>query len=57
MVMSENVPQVLLVEDELLIRDLLQGALEEAGFEVAYAESAMPPSISCSARPANSWVS
>lgn len=39
MVMSENVPQVLLVEDELLIRDLLQGALEEAGFEVAYAES------------------
>lgn len=39
MVMSENVPQVLLVEDELLIRDLLQGALAEAGFEVAYAES------------------
>lgn len=29
-------PQVLLVEDEPLIRDLLHGALEEGGFEVTY---------------------
>ncbi|MFZ5685558.1 MAG: hypothetical protein ACOY9C_13060 [Pseudomonadota bacterium] len=32
-------PRVLLVEDELLIRDLLQSALEDAGFEVADADS------------------
>lgn len=32
-------PQVLLVEDEVLIRNLLQPALEDGGFEVAYANS------------------
>lgn len=37
--MNDSSPQVLLVEDELLIRDLLQSALEDAGFEVAYANS------------------
>jgi two-component system, cell cycle response regulator CpdR len=39
MAMSGSVPRVLLVEDELLIRDLLQSALEDAGFEVADADS------------------
>ncbi len=37
MAQSNALPQVLLVEDEPLIRDLLQGALEDGGFEVAYA--------------------
>ncbi|ODT84627.1 response regulator [Phenylobacterium sp. SCN 70-31] len=39
MTMGDSFPQVLLVEDELLIRDLLQGALEDAGFEVAYTDA------------------
>lgn len=37
MAQSKALPQVLLVEDEPLIRDLLQEALEDGGFEVAYA--------------------
>jgi len=37
--MNDHSPQVLLVEDELLIRDLLQSALEDAGFEVAYTDA------------------
>lgn len=40
MAMHDSLPQVLLVEDELLVQDLLQSALEDAGFEVACAESA-----------------
>ena len=39
MAQSNALPQVLLVEDEPLIRDLLQGALEDGGFEVAYANN------------------
>ena len=39
MAMSDNLPQVLLVEDEFLVRDLLQGALEDAGFECISANS------------------
>lgn len=39
MAMRGSLPRVLLVEDELLIRDLLQSALEDAGFEVADADS------------------
>lgn len=39
MAQSNALPQVLLVEDERLIRDLLQGALEDGGFEVAHANS------------------
>ena len=39
MAQSNALPQVLLVGDEPLSRDLLQGALEDGGFEVAYANN------------------
>ncbi len=39
MVQSNALPQVLLVEDEPLVRDLVQAALEDGGFEVSYADN------------------